>query len=75
MWWGVIGSSERKKIADEHLQRLHSQLEHGVETKVFLAGSASSPVIEARLTDVRTTRPSDEELAPPKTRADPPDPV
>jgi hypothetical protein len=64
VWWGVIGSSERKKIADEHLQRLQSQLERGVETRVFLAGSASSPVVKTRLSDIRATRPIDEELIP-----------
>src|SRR5262249_20690219 len=64
VWWGVIGSTERKKLSDENLERLRTQLAAGVETKVFIAGPATSPVVETRLTDIQTTRPPDEELIP-----------
>jgi hypothetical protein len=64
VWWGVIGSPDRKKISDEHLERLEAQLERGVETKVFLAGPATAPVIETRLTDITAARPPDEDLIP-----------
>jgi hypothetical protein len=64
VWWGVIGSPDRKKIADEHLARLQAQLADGVETKVFIAGPPTSPVIAARLTEIETARPADDDLIP-----------
>ena len=65
VWWGVIGSRDRKKLSDENLIRLRSQLEDGVETKVFLAGPADAPVMRTTLTDIATERPSEDNLIPP----------
>ena len=64
VWWGVIGSGERKKLSDENLASLRAQLEQGVETHVFLAGPATEQALRRGWSISQIERPSDERLIP-----------
>ncbi|HLM93618.1 MAG TPA: hypothetical protein VK273_07395, partial [Gaiellaceae bacterium] len=64
VWWGVVGSAERKKLSDENFVRIKSQLEQGTETNVYLAGPPDEPVFQTGLSDISEDRPSDTELIP-----------
>jgi AAA domain (dynein-related subfamily) len=64
VWWGVIGSGERKKLSDENLERLRTQLKEDVETHVFVAGPAAEESFSTRLVEVAVERPADETLIP-----------
>jgi hypothetical protein len=64
VWWGVIGSPDKKKLSDENHARLQAQLQSGIETVVFLAGPQTAPAIRTRLVDIALERPSTEDLIP-----------
>jgi len=64
VWWGVIGSAERRKLSSDNVARLQGQLKDDVHTYVFLAGPATEQAFRTRLVDVAEDRPSDEELIP-----------
>jgi hypothetical protein len=64
VWWGVIGTGERKKLSDQNIGSLRAQLEQGIETHVFVAGPATEQAFRTRLVDVSVERPADEALIP-----------
>lgn len=64
VWWGVIGSPDKRKLSDENFARLQTQLQGGLETFVFLAGPRTAPVFRTRLVDLALERPAMEDLIP-----------
>ena len=64
VWWGVIGSPDKKKLSDDNFARLRGQLDSTVQTYVFLAGSPAAPAFRTRLVDIETDRPSNDQLIP-----------